>query len=65
VFDFQGVLTHEVGHTNGLGHTATCTSGDPGIFTMCPGTGLNGYPDSYRLRTITTDDILSADGNIP
>jgi len=60
VFDFQGVLTHELGHSihlKDLSGGQECNFG-PGMYTMCG--SVNGYPDSYRMRTITNDDISGA-----
>jgi hypothetical protein len=59
VYDFQGVVTHELGHAIRLVDLAVadCNYG-PDMYTMC-GQG-NGYPDSTRLRTITNDDIAGA-----
>jgi hypothetical protein len=60
VFDFQGVVTHELGHAIHLGDltAAQCNYG-PGMYTMC-GSVTNGWPDTTRYRSITNDDIAGA-----
>lgn len=61
VYDFQGALTHEMGHAIRLIDLGTCASG-ASIETMC-GNVSNGYPDSYRLRTVEQDDKDGANVN--
>jgi len=62
VWDFQGVLTHELGHAIRLIdlYDSDCNFG-PGMYTMCgDAADMGGYPGSYRLRSITNDDIAGA-----
>lgn len=62
--DFQGVLTHELGHwvlLDDLG-AANCNVGDS-IYTMCGALGADYDDNSWRYRSLTTDDINAA--NIP
>lgn len=63
--DFQGVMTHELGHWISLrdfgpDYGLDCNYG-AGIYTMCgqlhiPGQNL----ESFRQRSLTTDDISAA-----
>lgn len=60
--DFQGVLTHEIGHwvlLNDL-YGTSCNYGT-GIYTMCGELRDPGFDDdSWRQRSLTTNDIDSA-----
>jgi hypothetical protein len=56
VFDFRGVLTHELGHSLFLIDLVSCSAG-AAVETMC-GSG-NGLTTNH-LRSLTTDDINAA-----
>ncbi len=63
--DFQGVLTHELGHwvlldDLGPSYGTDCNYG-AGMYTMCGELRDPGFDDdSWRQRTLTTNDIDSA-----
>jgi hypothetical protein len=60
VADFQGVVTHELGHWLRLGHVpgAQCLSGTA-IETMCQYV-FDVDDDSWRWRSLETDDVNAA-----
>jgi hypothetical protein len=57
-FSFQGVLTHEVGHTVRLTEERGDCSAGADRPTMCPNAN---HEQSYQFRTIENVDIASAD----
>ena len=56
LFDGRGIVTHETGHSVLLVDLYGAGNCPPGP-TMC---GLVGKPESYNLRSLTTDDISAA-----
>lgn len=64
--DFQGVVTHEIGHWVYLIDLPTnqCTAGT-GIETMCGGPIGPIDDDTWRIRSLTSDDIAAANAVYP
>lgn len=62
--DFQGIMTHELGHWVLLDdeYGSNCNFGT-GVYTMCGEPGPSPELQTYRMRTLTSDDIAAA--NVP
>ncbi len=65
VADFQGVATHEIGHWARLGHVpdGSC-SGGTAIETMCQFV-YDLDDDSWRWRSLTSDDVSAVNHIYP
>lgn len=59
--DFQGVMTHELGHWIRLVdlYSSDCNYGS-GMYTMCGAVTNNFEVETWRMRTLTTDDMNAA-----
>lgn len=60
--DFQGVMTHELGHwvrLVDLGDSTSCTRTSDDFITMC-GSVVDGRLDTWRYRSLHADDVSSA-----
>jgi len=61
--DFQGVMTHELGHwirLFDLTDTTSCTRTSLDMMTMCGVVRSDGRLDTWRYRSLHADDISSA-----
>jgi len=61
--DFQGVMTHELGHwirLIDLYDSASCTRTSLDQMTMCGEVRADGRLDTWRYRSLHADDIASA-----
>jgi hypothetical protein len=64
LMDFQGVMTHEMGHWVVLGHATPCAAGNA-IETMCGSVGADSTNQTFWMRSLTNDDKTSANQVYP